>query len=170
MITFKDFKNKRAELKKNRNQYRELIRTSVNDFISAYIRSLELPGETFQTNDNQNHPYVYVINDDGSWRQSFYNLNVDKVDGAKFDLYTVVDDEPPLPRPVVTRINVHIMDEKLVYVLLADRQDNNVSVSINGPEDLIKFSELVKQSIISKIESEPLGKKTPQDDSIKLWD
>lgn len=170
MITFKDFKNKRAELNKNRNQYRELIRSSVNDFISTYIRSLELPGETFQTNDNQNHPYVYVINDDGTWRQSFFNLDIDKVDGAKFDLYTVVDDEPPLPRPVATRINVHMMDEKLVYVLLADRQDNNVSVSINGPEDLIKFSELVKQSIISKIESEQLGKKTPQNDSVKLWD
>ena len=85
-------------------------------------------------------------------------------------MYTVVDDEPPLPRPVATRINVHMMDEKLVYVLLADRQDNNVSVSINGPEDLIKFSELVKQSIISKIESEQVGKKTPQDDSVKLWD
>lgn len=170
MITFKDFKNKRAELKENREQYRELIRTSIKDFIGEYIRSLELPGETFQTNDNQNHPYVYVMNEDGTWSHSFYNLNVDKIDGARFDLYTVVDDEPPVPRPVVTRINVHMVDEKLVYVLLADKQNNNVSVSINGPEDLIKFSELVKQSIISKIESEPLGKKTSQDDSVNLWD
>lgn len=170
MITFKDFKNKRTELKQDRNQYRELIRSSINDFINFYITSLDLPGESFQTNDNQNHPYVYVTNDDGGWGQSFDNLNVDKIDGAKFDLYTVVDDEPPLPRPVVSRINVHTMDEKLVYVLLADRQDNNVSVSINGSEDLKKFCEIVKQSIISKIESEQLGKKTPQDDSVKLWD
>lgn len=82
----------------------------------------------------------------------------------------MVDDEPPLPRPVATRINVHVMDGELVYVLLEDNQNNNVSVTIHSSDDLNAFSEIVKQSIILKIESEPLGKKTKVDESVKLWD
>lgn len=170
MITFKDFKNKRAELKDNRNQYKELILKSINDFIGVYINSLELPAESFQTERCTHHPYVYVINGNDRWGTSFDNLTIDKVDGATFELYTVIDDEPPLPRPVATRVNVHVMDDKLVYVLMADSQDNNVSVTIKSPDDLNAFSEMVKQSIISKIESEPLGKKTKVDESVKLWD
>ncbi|WES67207.1 hypothetical protein [Superficieibacter sp. HKU1] len=164
MITFKDFKNKRAELKGNRHQYKELILTSINNFIVIYINSLELPAESFQTESHTHHPYVYVINKNGSWGHSFDSLTIDKVDGATFELYTVIDDEPPLPRPVVTRINVHVMDGKLVYVLLADNQNNNVSVTIHNSDDLKAFSEMVKQSIILKIESEPLGKKTKADE------
>ncbi|MBW4196366.1 hypothetical protein JW310_06885 [Enterobacter cloacae subsp. cloacae] len=170
MITFKDFKNKRAELKVNRNQYKELILTSINNFIEIYINSLDLPAESFQTEGYTHHPYVYVINENDRWGHSFDNLVIDKVNGATFELYTVVDDEPPLPRPVVTRINVHVMDGKLVYVLLADNQNNNVSVTIDSSDDLIAFSEMVKRSIILKIESEPLGKKTKVDESVKLWD
>lgn len=170
MITFKDLKNKRAELKVNRNQYKELILTSINNFIEIYINSLDLPAESFQTEGYTHHPYVYVINDNDRWGDSFDNLEIDKVNGATFELYTVVDDEPPLPRPVVTRINVHVMDGKLVYVLLADNQNNNVSVTIDSSDDLNAFSESVKRSIILKIESEPLGKKTKADESVKLWD
>lgn len=169
MITFKDFKSKRAKIKENRDQYRELIRSSINNFIKIYIDSLELPREFFQTNHNQNHHYVFVIGNDGNWNQSFDSLNVDKVDGATFDLHTVVDDEPPIPSPVTTRINVHVIEDNLVYVLLADRQDKNVSVYIKSPEDLEGFCELVKQSIILKIESEQIGKKK-EDDSVNLWD
>jgi|AGFS01.1.fsa_nt_gi hypothetical protein len=170
MITFKDLKNKRAELKVNRNQYKELILTSINNFIEIYINSLDLPAESFQTEGYTHHPYVYVINDNDRWGDSFDNLEIDKVNGATFELYTVVDDEPPLPRPVVTRINVHVMDGKLVYVLLADNQNNNVSVTIDSSDDLNAFSESVKRSIILKIESEPLGKKKKADESVKLWD
>lgn len=170
MITFRDFKNKRAELKDNRQQYKELIHASVNDFIGVYIKSLELPAESFQTEGYTHHPYVYILDGNGRWGNSFDNLPIDKVDGATFELYTVVDDEPPLPRPVATRINVHVMDGNLVYVLLADRQDNNVSVTIKSPDDMSAFSEVVKQSIILKIENEPLGKKTKKDESVKLWD
>lgn len=170
MITFKDFKNKRAALKENRNQYKELIRTSINNFLKIYIDSLELPGETFKTNDNQTHPYVYVMDDEGKWSHSFDNLPVDKIDGSTFLLYTMVDDEPPVPRPIVTSINVHIMDGNLVYVIVADRQQDNVSVSVKSDDDLNSFSELVKKTIISTIESEQLGKKKKEDDSVKLWD
>lgn len=170
MITFKDFKNKRAELKGNRQQYKELILTSINNFIGDYIDSLELPAKSFQTERHTHHPYVYVINENDRWCHSLDSLTIDKVDGATFELYTVIDDEPPLPRPVVTRINVHVMDGKLVYVLLADNQNKNVSVTIHGSDDLNNFIEIVKQSIILKIESEPLGKKTNADEIVKLWD
>ncbi|EFD8904355.1 hypothetical protein CN656_002937 [Escherichia coli] len=170
MITFKDFKNKRAELKGNRHQYKELILTSINNFIENYIDSLELPAKSFQTESHTHHPYVYVINENDRWGHSFDSLTIDKVDGATFVLYTVVDDEPPLPRPVATRINVHVMDGELVYVLLEDNQNNNVSVTIHSSDDLNAFSEIVKQSIILKIESEPLGKKTNADETVKLWD
>lgn len=170
MITFKDFKNKRAELKDNRHQYNELIRTSINNFIEVYINSLELPAESFQTEGYTHHPYVYVLDGNGHWANSFDELTIDKVNGATFELYTVIDDEPPIPRPMATRINVHVMDGKLVYVLLADNQNNNVSVTIDSSDDLNAFSEMVKQSIVLKIENEPLGKKTKADESVKLWD
>lgn len=170
MITFKDFKSKRAELKDNRRQYKELILASINEFIGVYINSLDLPADSFQTENKTHHPYVYVINENDRWGQSFDSLAIEKVDGATFELYTVVDDEPPLPRPVATRINVHVMDGKIVYVLLADNQNNNISVTIHSSDDLKAFSEIVKQSIISNIESEPLGKKTKADESVKLWD
>lgn len=168
MITFQDFKNKRAELKNNRHHYKELILTSINNFIEIYINSLELPAQSFQTESHTHYPYVYVINRNDRWSHSFDSLTIDKVDGATFELYTVVDDEPPLPRPVVTRINVHVMDGKLVYVLLTDNQNNNVSVTIHSSDDLNAFSEMVKRSIILKIDSEPLGKKTKADESVKL--
>lgn len=71
---------------------------------------------------------------------------------------------------MATRINVHVMDGKLVYVLLEDNQNNNVSVTIDSSDDLNAFSEFVKQSIVLKIENEPLGKKTKADESVKLWD
>lgn len=170
MITFSDFKNKRAELKENRNQYKESIRSSINDFIGIYINSLALPAETFRTEDSGEHPYVYVLNENGGWSYSFTNLKVDKINGATFELFTVVDDEPPLPRPVGTRINVHYLDDQLVYVLVADRQDKNISVSIKTTQSLSDFSEIVKSSIISKIESEPFGKKSSDDGSVKLWE
>ncbi|ECQ3321731.1 hypothetical protein JOU91_003618 [Salmonella enterica] len=172
MITFNDLKNKKGQKKESKYKYRETIKNSINEFLKIYFESLELPAETFKFMDGQEHPYVFVVNRNGlaSLDLTLDDLDIDKVNGASIVLHTVVDDEPPIPSPVPVRINVYFIDGHLEYSILEDNVNDNVTLPIRDESDIRKFCELVKESIIEKIDDEQIGKKSVKDDSVKLWD
>ncbi|EKM5944711.1 hypothetical protein PU166_001171 [Klebsiella pneumoniae] len=168
MITFKDIKNKKSQIKDEKVKYREAIKESINEFLKIYVDSLQLPAETFKFKDGRNHPYVFVVNKDGLPTTSLTldDLQVDKIHGASFVLNTVVDDEAPFPSPVQTSISVYFIDGNLEYLM----QTNNVCFPVKNESDIRLFCEIVKENIIERIESEQIGKKSVKDESVKLWD
>lgn len=171
MITFKDIKNKKTQIKEEKAKYKELIKNSINEFIKIYISSLQLPAETFTFKDGRQHPYVFILNKDlmPTTSLSLDDLHIDKVNGASFILHTAVDDEAPFPSPVQISISVYFIDGKLEYLLQTGHVNNDVSLLVNNESDLRTFCEIVKESIIARIESEQIGKKTLKDDSVNIW-
>ncbi|MGR7527396.1 hypothetical protein [Klebsiella aerogenes] len=172
MITFKDIKNKKSQIKDEKAKSREAIKESINEFLKIYVDSLQLPAETFKFKDGRDHPYVFVVNKVGfqTINLTLDDLEVDTINGASFVLNTVVDDEPPFPRPVQTYISAYFVDGNLEYSMKTDNINNTVFFPVKNESDLRTFCELVKKSIIEKIESEQIGKKSAKDESINLWD
>lgn len=171
MITFKDIKNKKGQIKEEKAKYREKIKDSINQFLQMYVESLQLPAETFKFKDGHDHPYVFVVNKVGfpTISLTLDDLQVDKINGASFVLNTVVDDEAPFPSPIQTSISVYFIDGNLEYSMKTD-SINNESLIIKDKFDIVNFCEIVKRSIIERIENEQIGKKSIKDESVKLWD
>ncbi|MFS6935309.1 hypothetical protein [Klebsiella oxytoca] len=172
MITFKDIKYKKSQINEEKNKYREVIKDSINEFLKIYVESLQLPAETFKFKDGRDHPYVFVVNKAGQPTLSLTldELQVDKINGASFVLNTVVDDEPPFPSPVQTSIQVYFIDGHLEYLIRSDNINDSVYFPVNNENDISILCEVVKESIINKIESEQIGKKSAKDESVTLWD
>ena len=155
VVTYADIRAKQAEILKAEQEYIQRLRDTAKRLVNAYEASLALPELQWRDIDGELHPYVYIRLNDFGVRPE--DLQADLQDGAAFDLYTVVDDNPRRSASVKVAVKIALLDGDNLTVSVDGYQARTFS-HVDTDAKINEICEFIKDSILMSMNDVTFGK------------